>query len=181
MRHSPNAKLIAACACGSVEIEATGAPIVSAVCYCDDCQEGARRIEALPGAPRILDAAGGSAYVVYRKDRVRCTKGATLLKPRKIRATSATNRVVANCCHSAMLLNFDDWKHWVDLYRARIRGPAPPVQMHMCTRFASAGTDEPADVPRYQGYPLKLLAKLIKARLAMTLPRRRRATHLSSD
>jgi len=53
--------MIATCICGSVEIEMVGAPIVSVVCYCDDCQEGARRIEALSGAPAVLDAAGGSA------------------------------------------------------------------------------------------------------------------------
>lgn len=174
MHNSPNAQMIAACACGSVEIKATDTPIACAVCYCDDCQAGARHMEALPGAPRVLDAAGGSAYVVYRKDRVCCIKGAALLEPYKIRATSATNRVVASCCNSAMLLNFDDWKHWVDIYRARIRGPAPPVQMYMCTRFASAVTDGPPDVPQFQGYPIRLLAKLIKARLAMSLtwPRR---------
>jgi hypothetical protein len=171
MRNSPSTKMIAACACGSVEIEASGAPIVSAVCYCDDCQEGARHIETLPGAAPILDPAGGSAYVVYRKDRVTCIKGAALLEPHKIRATSVTNRVVARCCNSAMLLNFDDGKHWVDIYRERIRGPAPPAQMHMCTRFARPVDDNPDDVPRYRGYPFKFVAKLIKARLAMSLAR----------
>lgn len=175
MHHSRHTKMIAACTCGSVEIEASGAPIVSAICYCDDCQEGARRIEALPGAARILDAAGGSAYVVYRRDRVMCTKGAALLEPHKIRATSATNRVVATCCNSAMLLNFDDRKHWVDIYRNRIRGQAPPAQMHMCTRFAQPEHHIPSDVPRYKGYPFKLVAKLIKARLAMSMARGRRA------
>ena len=53
--------MIATCICGSVGIEMVGAPIVSVVCCCDDCQEGARRIEALSGAPAVLDAAGGSA------------------------------------------------------------------------------------------------------------------------
>jgi hypothetical protein len=173
MRSSQHAKMIAACTCGRVEIEASGPPIVSAVCYCDDCQEGARRIEGLPGAARILDAAGGSAYVVYRKDRVTCTKGAALLAPHKIRETSATNRVVATCCNSAMLMNFDDGKHWVDIFRERIRGAAPPAQMHMCTRFAQPVDDNQEDVPRYRGYPFKLLAKLVKARLAMSLARGR--------
>lgn len=36
------------CACGSVKLEAHGRPINSVVCYCDDCQEAARRIEVLP-------------------------------------------------------------------------------------------------------------------------------------
>jgi len=42
--------MIATCICGSVEIEVVGTPIASVVCYCNDCQEGARNIEALPGA-----------------------------------------------------------------------------------------------------------------------------------
>jgi glycosidase len=42
------------CTCGRVRCQAIGAPIVSLVCYCDDCQEGARNIEALPNAaPRF--------------------------------------------------------------------------------------------------------------------------------
>lgn len=61
-----------ACVCGKVEYEATEPAILSVVCYCDDCQEGAHRIEALPNAPPVLDADGGPpASVLYRKDRVR--------------------------------------------------------------------------------------------------------------
>jgi len=161
----------AACVCGTVEIELVGTPIASVACYCDDCQEGARQIEVLPGAPAILDATGGSAYLVYRKDRVSFSKGAALLKPLKIRATSVTNRVIAACCNSAMLLNFDDSKHWIDIYRERVRGTAPPTQMHLCTRFRRPVRESPHDIPGYAGYPIKLLARLAKARLAMSLAR----------
>jgi hypothetical protein len=163
--------MIATCLCGSVEIEMVGAPITSVVCYCDDCQEGARRIEALPGAPAVLDAAGGSAYLVYRKDRVSCSKGATLMQPLKIRPTSATNRVIAACCNSAMLLNFDDSKHWIDIDRDRVRGMAPPTQMHLCTRFKRSVQGAPPDIPAYAGYPFKFVARLLKARLEMSLER----------
>ena len=38
--------MTAACACGRVELKAIGAPITSVVCYCDDCQEGSRQIDA---------------------------------------------------------------------------------------------------------------------------------------
>jgi hypothetical protein len=48
------------CVCGRVRCEAAGAPILSGVCYCDDCQEGGRRIEALPHAAPVLDADGGT-------------------------------------------------------------------------------------------------------------------------
>jgi len=41
------------CVCGQVVVEAIGAPIASVVCYCDDCQEGARQIRSLPNAVSI--------------------------------------------------------------------------------------------------------------------------------
>jgi hypothetical protein len=165
----PATGMIAACACGSVRIEASGTPIISVVCHCDDCQEGARRIEALPGAPRIVDAAGGTAYVAYRKDRVACVKGAELLRRYKIRTGSVTNRVVATCCNSALFLDFDDGKHWVDLYRARILGQAPPLEMHICTRFVPDTAQGKDGMPHHPGYPVGFLLRLLGARLAMSL------------
>lgn len=163
--------ITASCACGNVEIEAIGTPIVSAVCYCDDCQEGARLIEALPNAGPVQGRDGGTAYILFRKDRVRYTKGAAFLKNYKIKETSSTNRVVARCCNSAMLLNFDDSKHWVDVYRARLRGDVPLPQMRICTKFAPATGDLPSDVPSYQGFSPKLIMKLMTARIAMMFGR----------
>jgi hypothetical protein len=83
---SPQNRTIAACSCGSVELEASGVPITSVVCYCDDCQKGSRHIESLPNAAPVLDPDGGTAYIVYRKDRIRCSRGAALLQSYKIRA-----------------------------------------------------------------------------------------------
>src|SRR5271169_6359149 len=113
MAAPPKNDMTASCSCGSVELEAIGTPITSAVCYCDDCQEGSRQIEALPNAPPVRDTDGGTAYILYRKDRVKCSRGAELLKRHKIREKSATNRVVAACCNSPMMLNFDDSKWWI--------------------------------------------------------------------
>src|SRR5216683_2880743 len=56
----------ASCACGRVQCRAVGEPILSAVCYCDNCQEGARQIEALPNATSFRDADGGTPYLTYR-------------------------------------------------------------------------------------------------------------------
>jgi len=155
------------CACGQVSLEARGAPMTCAICYCDDCQEAGRQIEALPGAAPVLDAEGGTGYVMFRKDRVRCVKGHSLLRPHKLRATSATVRHVATCCNSAMLLNFEDGKHWADIYRSRYEPDVPPVQMRVCTRFRPQGPALPADVPAYARYPVPLIAKLLRARVAM--------------
>lgn len=161
----------ASCACGSVELEASGTPIMSAVCYCDDCQEGARLIEALPGADPVQGRDGGTAYVLYRNDRVRWTKGSGHLKSYKIKETSATNRIVATCCNSAMLLNFDDSKHWVDVYRTRLSGDVPPVQMRVFTKFKPDKDDLAGDVPSYTTFSLKFVIKLMAARIAMMLGR----------
>ena len=161
----------AACACGRVELEATGKPIVSAVCYCDDCQKGARQIEALPNAGTVADPDGGTPYILYRKDRFACTKGADLLKSYKLKQRSATNRVVATCCNSAMFVNFDRGPFWVTAYRARFHGDPPPLQLRICTKFKPNNVALPRDVPSDPGYPPLLVVKLLASRVAMLLGR----------
>jgi hypothetical protein len=166
-----HASLNAFCICGRAVLELKGAPITSLACYCNDCQAGARQIEVLPGAPLVQTPDCGTAYVVYRKDRVQTIKGANLLRALKLRPTSSTNRVIASCCSAAMFLNFDGSKHWVDFYRERIGASAPPLEMRVCTKSAPKGGNVPADVPGYTGYPLPFLAKLIGAKLAMLFGR----------
>jgi hypothetical protein len=116
-----------------------------------------------------MDPDGGTAYVVYRKDRIECSSGKEHLQSLKIRPDSVTNRVVATCCNSAMYLGFDDSKHWVDVYRSRVQGVVPPLQMRMCTKFKAAPDDTPTEIPSYPGYPVALLARLLAARIAMWL------------
>ncbi len=163
--------MTASCSCGSVELKAFGAPIASNVCYCDDCQKGSHQIEDLPGAGPVRDPDGGTAYILYRKDRIECSKGAALLKRYKIKENSVTNRVVATCCNSAMFMNFDKGPFWVSAYRERFRGDLPPLQMRICTRFKPAAGVLPNDVPSYPGYPLRFMAKLLASGAAMLLHR----------
>lgn len=159
------------CACGKVEYEATGSAIIAVACYCDDCQEGARRIEALPGAPPVRDADSGTACVLYRKDRVRCTQGAELVTKLKLRDGTATNRLVASCCNAGLGMSFDDSKHWMSLFRARFRGPVQPLDMRICTRFAPDPARIPQDVPAHKGFTFGFIWKLLGARFAMMLGR----------
>jgi len=168
---SANMRLAASCLCGGVEIEATGAPIVSSVCYCTDCQLGSRQIEALPNAGSVRDADGGTAYILFRKDRIKCSRGAELLKGYKLKDTSLTNRVVATRCNSAMFMNFDKGPHWISAYRARFRGALPPLQMRICTKSKPAQVVLPTDVPSYPGYPVGLIFKLLASRVAMLIGR----------
>ncbi len=163
--------MTASCACGSVELTVIGAPIVSSVCYCDDCQQGSLQIEALSNADPVRDPDGGTAYILYRKDRIQCSKGTSLLKSYKIRESAVTNRVVATCCSSAMFMNFDKGPYWVAAYRARFQGDLPPLQMRVCTKYKSPDTVLPNGVPSYPGYPLRLVAKLLASGAAMLLRR----------
>ncbi len=158
------------CACGSVTFEATGQPINSVVCYCDDCQEAARRIEALPGAPPLQGADGGTACILYRKDRVRCRSGEELLQFVRRSEKSPTSRAVAGCCNTAMYLDFEKG-HWLLLYRARFQGDVPPLLMRIQTKYKPATVDLSPDVSSYSSFPFAFLTKLLAARVAMLFGR----------
>jgi hypothetical protein len=163
-------KKTARCACGSVELEAIGPPITSVACYCESCQEGSRRIEALPNGRAVCGPDGGTAYVLYRKDRVEYPKGSRSLRGLKLKEGSSTKRVVAACCDSPMFLEFEKG-HWLSIYRAALRGGLPPLEMRVHTKSRPAGVHLPNDVPNHQGHSLKFMAKLFGAWIAMLLRR----------
>jgi hypothetical protein len=162
---------IVRCSCGNVEIETFGVPITSVVCYCDSCQEGSRQIEALTNAVPNQGPDGGTAYVLYRKDRVKYLKGADLLKGYKIDEKSTTSRVVATCCNSAMVMRFDDAKHWVPVYRGRFQGDIPPLQWRICTKFKPENAEIPKDISSSTMYPAGFMLKLLASKLSMLLGR----------
>lgn len=166
-----NSVLVGACACGRVRIEVMGPPIAGVACYCDDCQTGSKQIEALRNAPAVRDAYGGTAYVLYRRDRFRCVEGEDLLKPYKITDGSATSRVVATCCNSAMYVGFDDVRHWVTVYRDRLGVDAPPIEMRISTRFKTDGADLPGDVLTHKGIPFAFATRLLTSGTSMLLRR----------
>jgi hypothetical protein len=159
------------CACGRVRCQASGKPIASAVCYCEDCQEGARRIEALPHAPRICDADGGTPMLVFRDDRFACVSGEELLVSHKLKENSPTRRMAASCCNSGMFAKFEPG-FWISAFRVRFEGDdLPPIEMRNQIEHRRADSELPRDAPGYRGYPLRLFAKLGAARLAMLIGR----------
>jgi len=167
--------LSARCACGDVEVEARGEPIAVVTCFCDDCQEAARRIEALPRAPRILEWDGGTELILYRRDRFRCTRGEERLQVHKLRERSVTSRFVAGCCNSAMYLGFDKGPHWVSLLRSRAVDPVPPVQMRLNTRFRAKEKETQQDgIPSHATASWSLIARLISSKIGMILATARR-------
>lgn len=156
----------ATCACGAVALKLRGEPIESIACYCETCQDGSRRIEALPNAPCVRELDGGTAYVVYRKDRVTYARGGELLTDVKLEQDAKTNRVAASCCNSAMLMRFDDARHWIPVYRARLGSNAPALQIRICTSDMPGGVIA-NDLPTYRNYPPAFMLKLLVSRLAM--------------
>ncbi len=158
----------ASCRCGAVVLEVTGAPIVHAACYCASCQEASRQIEQLPGASPVLDADGGTDFVLYRKDRVRCVQGGERMEARRLKPESPTRRMVATCCNSAMCLDFTKG-HWLTLYRARMAGPVHPLEMRVMTADRREGVVLPQDAPNYPTHSGKFILKLIAAWVSMGL------------
>jgi hypothetical protein len=144
-----------------------GDAMMTVTCCCDSCQEGSRRIEALPNAPSVREPDGGTAYTLYRKDRVTYVKGSELLEDYKLEENSKTNRVVASCCNSAVLMRFDDARHWIPVYRARLGPNPPPIQMRICTGFMPENGAIPNDVPSHREYPAAFIVKLLSSRVAM--------------
>ena len=158
------------CKCGQAQFEAYCEPILSGVCYCDDCQAGGRQIENLPNAEPVLDADGGTAYLTYRDDRIKCISGAELLKGYSLKDRAYTQRFVASCCNSGMYLKFS-LGHWVSLYRSRFRGNLPPIEMRTQTKFRPKNSHIPDDAPSYRRFPIKLFSKLIASRISMLIGR----------
>lgn len=163
-------RFTAVCQCGDVEFEVTGAPIACTICYCASCQEAGRRFEALPTAPAVLAPDGGTGYVLYRKDRVKCARGQENLVAYRLKPDSTTRRVVAACCNSAMFLEFTKG-HWLTLYRNRFAEGAPAIEMRVMTADRRRDVEFTDDLPAYTGHSVKFLWKLLTAWIAMGLRR----------
>ena len=152
----------ASCRCGKVKLQLTGAPILRGICYCASCQEAGRRHQAMPGADPVLAEDGGTDYVLYREDRVRCVNGGDLLEERRLKPDSPTRRLFARCCNTAMAADFTKG-HWLSLHRARLPGDIPPPAMRMMTADRPAGVTLPDDMPNYPGHSGKFMLKLLLA------------------
>jgi len=157
---------LASCRCGQVKLEIAGAPILGGICYCTSCQQAGRLHQALPGADMVLGADGGSNYVLYRKDRVRCVSGSEQLEDRRLKPESPTRRMNARCCNTAMFVDFTKG-HWLTVYRGRVPADTPPPTMRMMTAERPEGVELPNDMANYPGHSGKFMLKLLGAWLAM--------------
>ena len=157
-----NERISARCRCGKVELQIVGTPILRGICYCASCQEAGLRYRAVPGVDSLLAEDGGTDYVLYRKDRVRCVQGGDLFEERRLKPGSPTRRMYARCCNTAMFLDFTKG-HWLTVYRVRLPDDMPPATMRMMTAERPAGVVLPDDMANYPGHSGEFMLKLLGA------------------
>jgi hypothetical protein len=161
-----NERTSASCQCGKVELQIVGAPILRGICYCASCQEAGRRHQAVIGADTVLAEDGGTDYVLYRKDRVRCVHGGDLFEERRLKPDSPTRRMYACCCNTAMFVDFAKG-HWLSLYRGRLPDDISPPAVRVMTAERPEGVILPEDMANYPGHSGKFMLKLLRAWMAM--------------
>jgi hypothetical protein len=154
-------RCLASCRCGQTAVEVIGTAIVSAVCYCENCQAAGHAFEGADGAPRTVGTDGGTEYCLYRKDRVTVIRGGEYLREYRLTPDSKTRRVVATCCNAPMFLD-------LTVYRSRLPAEVqPPPQMRVNTSERPAGVALPDDIPKYPGYSPAFMTRLLFSWAAM--------------
>lgn len=148
------------CRCGSVTLTTSGPPMMTVVCHCTSCRTAGRALDAGSSASPIVDLAGGTAVVVWRKDRVRCIRGGKLLVAHRLTPDSPSRRMVASCCATPMFGDFTKG-FWVSVYRGRA-ADAPRPTMRVMTRDVPVDVVIPEDgLPRFRNRPVTFLFKLL--------------------
>lgn len=156
-----------ACACGEVHLEARKAPIVSTECHCNSCRAAGARLQALPEAPSVLEANGGTRFVLYRKDRVRFLGGAERLKEFLLTPGSSTRRVVATCCNTPVFLEFQNG-HWLSLYGCLWpEGTLPVLELRTMTNDLADASALGNEVPNGKRQAISFFTRLLGAWIAM--------------
>ena len=157
----------ARCQCGKAILDVAGPPIMTVACYCRSCQDAAKRLGSLPGAPPVADADGGTHFVMERKDRVTCSHGSELLREHRLTPKSSTRRVIAVCCNSAMFLEFKGG-HWLSIYKDRFQeNDQPSLEMRTMTGERRPGVVFADDIPSPKKHSLRFMWKLMRAWMAM--------------
>ena len=168
---SKNPTYVARCRCGAVEIGGWGDPLAVNACYCDDCQAAARRLDSLGNAAPVANADGGTEFMLFRRDRIACIRGAEHLEAMRLTDSTKTRRMITTCCGTPMYMAFDDGRPWVSAFRAGFGPDAPSVQRRICTRFKPPGAQSDGDLPSYPGYPVAMFLRIFAAAPLMLLSR----------
>lgn len=167
MAHPQSETRIASCPCGAVTLELVGKPIVAATCYCHSCQQAGQAFGALPGAPGVVDADGGTPYLLVRKDRIAWISGTGQLDAHRLKADSPTRRFVARCCNAPIALEFTKG-HWLSVYSGRVaEAERPRAEMRTMVKERPAGVELADDARNYDGHSGRFMWRLLKAWAAM--------------
>jgi len=156
-----------ACRCGTVRLAVEKAPIITAECYCTSCRTAGARFAALPDAPAFQNAAGGTPYALYRKDRVRFLAGTDRLRQYRLRPNAHTRRVVATCCNTPVFTEFASG-HWLSLF-AVLWPPVTRPAMQLRTMTSDLPPEVQLDdrLPNARTQTLGFFAALLGAWIAM--------------
>jgi hypothetical protein len=154
---------VAHCRCGAVEVGGWGEPIIVSACYCDDCQAAAQRLAAFANLASAASADGGTEFMLFRRDRIACTRGADRLQAMRLTDASKTRRMIAGCCATPMYLAFDDKRPWVSAFRASFGANAPPGEMRICTRFRRSEEKAEDGLRSHPGYPPAMIVRILAA------------------
>lgn len=157
----------ASCPCGAVTLKLAGKPIVAATCYCHSCQTAGQAFDALPGAPGVVDADGGTPYLLVRKDRIHWLSGSEQLDAHRLKSDAPTRRFVARCCNAPIALEFTKG-HWLSIYSGRIAAAErPPVEMRTMIADRPDGVEFADDIPSYATHSGRFFWRLLSAWAAM--------------
>jgi hypothetical protein len=143
------------------------APILRAECHCTSCRTAGAQLQQLPAAKPLLEANGGTQFVLYRKDRVQFTRGMKLLREHRLTPSSPTRRVVASCCDTPVFLEFERG-HWLSIYsRLWPENQRPAIELRTMISDLADASALPNDVPNARRQSLSFMAKLLGAWVAM--------------
>jgi hypothetical protein len=157
-----------ACSCKLVSIQIIGDPILATICHCDDCQTASKQLESLQNTTKILDQYGGTGYILYRKDCVDILDPHNKLRELRIPEEDKTKRLYTSCCNTPMLLDFEPG-HWFSFYSKLFTDPEVRPEMRVQTKYALQQPQKEDGIPIYSGFPIKMMFRLLKARIKMLL------------
>lgn len=124
-------------------------------------------MQTLRGAPPVLEANGGTHFVLYRKDRVRFVEGTERLASFRLRPESKTRRTVATCCNTPVFLEFVH-AHWLSLYgHLWPEASRPPIEERTMTSDLPDASSLSNDVPNAKRQSFRFFTRLLGAWIAM--------------
>jgi hypothetical protein len=125
------------CFCGSVEIEAQGAPEAMGYCHCTSC--------------RSWSAAPVNAFTLWQPQNVRATKGAELIG--RFMKTPMSNRQFCKRC-GGHLMNEHPTLGLIDVYAATI--PTLPFRPGVHVNYAETVLPMQDGLPKLKDFPAEL-------------------------